>query len=699
METLEKQSESLDAPQAPGVEGADFSSSRQQSSAEAHVGGTPLEKQTDGGTDGARVLPLRRLRILTVVAPIAYLIVVEILSLLILNPLLGNREALRLFVIFLLIVAGAVPFSLWIFSTIERQQRSLAASAAVLDSVHDYAIFMVDAGGNILTWNPGAERVKGYRADEVIGRHFSQFYTPEDQAAGVPAANLQKAAAGGRFEAQGWRVRKDGSRYWADATSTAVKDEAGAVVGFTQVVRDITERREAEARIRKLNDELGQRILELREANAEIVRRNRQLAAINTAIVSVSSALDLGEVLQNIVDAARGLVHSRYGALGVADEHGHILQFITSGLSHQEREAIGPLPQGHGLLGALIKEGTPLRIPAIGSDPRSYGFPPNHPSMTSLLGVPILFNEKPVGDLYLTDKLSAEEFTDEDQELVMLLANHAAVAIENARLYEEVRTARDRFQVWNEDLERRVEERTREIERYSKTLTTRVLQAQEEERKRIARELHDDTAQSLSTLLINLDVIDPHIGAENETLRTGFQRVREIAQRTLDATRALSHDLRPTILDDFGLVAALRWFADEFMRTFGVAVELHTEPPNGQLTLEIELVLFRITQEALTNSGKYAEANHTGVQLSFPDGTAKLVVEDDGKGFEPATRRGPTRQGGLGLYGMHERAELVGGILEVESAPGQGTRVTAIIPVAAEPAMVGHEGSLGNETC
>lgn len=684
METLEKQSDAVEAEEEPGVEGGLFSAGT-SGSVEPDGGWTRRRKQRDAGTDRGGALRLNRLRILTVVAPIAYLILVEILSLLILDPLLGNREELRLFVIFLLIVAGAVPFSLWIFGTIERQQRSLVESAAVLDSVNDYAIFMLDAGGNILTWNPGAERVKGYRADEVIGHHVSKFYPPADRDAGVPSANLQKAATTGRFETQGWRIRKDGSRYWADSTSTAVKDAAGNLVGFTQVVRDITERREAVERIRKLNDELEQRIVELRKANDEIVRRNRQLAAINTAIVSVSSALELGEVLQNIVDAARELVHSRYGALGVADQQGHILQFITSGLSPQEREVIGPLPQGHGLLGALIKEGTPLRIPAIGSDPRSYGFPPNHPPMASLLGVPILFSEKPVGDLYLTDKIGFDEFTQEDQELVMLLANHAAVAIENARLYEEVRTARDRFQIWNEELERRVTERTREIERYSKTLTTRVLQAQEEERKRIARELHDDTAQSLSTLLINLDVIEPHIGAGDEALRTGFHRVREIAKRTLDATRALSHDLRPTILDDFGLVAALRWFADEFTRTFGVSVELHVDQQNPGLTPEIELALFRIAQEALTNSGKYGEADRVCVELAFPDGYARLVIEDDGKGFELAQRTGPTRHGGLGLYGMQERAELVGGTLVVDAAVGRGTRIVAQIPLGNQP--------------
>jgi two-component system sensor histidine kinase UhpB len=308
--------------------------------------------------------------------------------------------------------------------------------------------------------------------------------------------------------------------------------------------------------------------------------------------------------------------------------------------------------------------------------------------MTSLLGVPILYKGEPVGDLYFTDKIGADEFSEEDQNLVMLLANHAAVAIENARLYEEVRGSRDRLQVWSEELERKVAERTREIERYSRELTTRVMQAQEEERKRIARELHDDTAQSLSTLLINLDLLDPSIPADDALLRTGFDRVRAIAQRTLDAVRALSHDLRPTILDDFGLAAALYWFADEYTKTFGVPVEVDVEDfPEDGLPPELELTLFRVAQEALTNSGKYADAHRTHVALSFPDGRAHLVVSDDGRGFNPDAVGGPTRLGGLGLYGMRERVELIGGRLDLSSDPGKGTRVEVDAPIALD----GHD--------
>lgn len=489
-------------------------------------------------------MDIKKLRALTIVAPIAFVLGLELVSLFLLRPLFGGNSTLRLFVIFLILIAGIVPFSFWVFAIIERQQGDL----------------------------------------------------------------------------------------------------------------------------RSLNELLEVRV--------------RELNAANTAIVSISSALDLSQVLQAIVDTARDLLQSRYAALGVANDEGHILQLITSGITAEQRAAIGPLPRGHGVLGELIRQGRPWRIPVIGADPRSQGFPPHHPSMTSLLGVPILYHGKPVGDLYLTDKIGATEFSDEDQDLLMLLANHAAVAIENARLYQEVRESRDRLQAWSSELEGKVAERTREIERYSRELTTRVLQAQEEERKRLARELHDDTAQSLSTLLINLDLLEPVIPTDGDRLRSGLNRIRDLTTRTLDNVRALSHDLRPTILDDFGLVAALRWYTDEYRHTFGVPVEVRIEQPPERLTPDVELALFRIAQEALTNSGKYAEASWTCLSLAFPDTTAELIVEDDGKGFDVAEIGGPTRHGGLGLYGMRERAELLGATLNIVTAPGKGTHVMVSVPLA-----------------
>jgi signal transduction histidine kinase len=252
---------------------------------------------------------------------------------------------------------------------------------------------------------------------------------------------------------------------------------------------------------------------------------------------------------------------------------------------------------------------------------------------------------------------------------------------------------------WNRELEAIVAARTREIERYSREMTTRVLAAQEEERKRMARELHDDTAQSLSTLMIALDLLQPSLPADDAAARTGFERIRGLAKRTLDEVRKLSHDLRPTILDDFGLAAALQWYADEFSLTYGHEVEVHSDPvPSGRLDPDVELVLFRIAQEALTNSGKHAEAKCTRVSLTFDEQRAQLVVGDNGRGFDPMTGGHSSPRGGLGLYGMRERAELIGASLTVDSAPGRGTTISVEVPLqfatgeSASPLPAGQNG-------
>jgi PAS domain S-box-containing protein len=652
-----------------------------------------LRRET--GTSGI-VVDLRQLRLMTIIAPILFLLAVEAFSLLVLRPALGGNTIVRLIVVFAILTLGVVPFSRWVFATIERQQQELVLSATLVESVTGHAIFMLDPTGRVVTWNAGAERIEGYRADEIIGQHIARFYPPEDVERGLPNFHLQVASREGRLEYEGWRVRKDGTRFWANVVISTIRNPDGKLLGFAKVTHDMTERKHAEERIQQLNAELEGRVAELAAANQLVTQHNRALAAVNAAIVAISSALEPTEVLQRIVDTARELIHAKYAALGVANEEGRIVQFVTAGITPEERAAIGPLPQGHGLLGVLIQEGKPLRIPDISKDPRHHGFPPNHPPMKSLLGVPILYHGKPVGDLYLTEKIGAEEFSQEDQDLLMLLANHAAVAITNARLYDEVRTARDQLQAWNTALEATVAERTRQIKCYSKELTKRVLQAQEEERKRIARELHDETAQSLSTLLIILDLLKPRIPADDPQLQDGFERLRTLAKRTLDETRALSYDLRPTILDDVGLIAAIHWYATEHTKTFGVPVEIVAqEPPQKRLPPELELVLFRIVQEALTNSGKHAAAQQIRVTLVFENGMARLQVEDDGKGFDFTEAAGPTRVSGLGLYGMRERAELLGGTLTVSSVPGHGTRVTAYIPLTESEPLATDEAIAG----
>lgn len=560
-----------------------------------------------------------------------------------------------------------------------RQQRViLAAQTELLELAHDAILVRDVAGGALLYWNRGAEEMYGYPRQEAIGRVSHELLQTEFP---VPLADIEETMLrDGRWEGEITHHTCDGRALTIESRWALQRSSGGKPIAFLEINRDITARTAAEA-------ELARRLQELAGANREIAIRHRELEAINKSMAAISRALDLSEVLQNIVDAARELLQSRYAALGVADAWGRITQFITSGITPEERAAIGPLPQGHGLLGALIKQAEPLRVSNIADDPRRHGFPPNHPPMRSLLGVPIVSKGRVLGDLYLTDKIGAGEFNAEDQNLLSLLAAHAAVAIENGQLFEDVRAVRDQLRDWNRALEAKVIERTREIERISRDVTSRILQAQEEERGRLARELHDETAQSLVRLLLDLDLLQSQ-SPKDSALATGLSGLADGLKRTLDDVRALSHDLRPAILEDFGLAAALRAHAQDCAQTFSVPIQVEAKEHEGtRLPADAEIAVFRIAQEAMMNAGKYAQAKRVTVSLSFPGDRVLLVVEDNGIGFNPEELRGPSRQGGLGLYGMRERAALLRGSLTIDTAPGRGTRISLLAPAhRVEPA-------------
>lgn len=556
--------------------------------------------------------------------------------------------------------------------TLRRQTAVLRAQAELLDLVHD-AIFVRDLANSVIHyWNRGAEEIYGYRWDDAVGKVSHELLQTQFPR---PLAEIEDIMLhDGRWEGELVQRTLDGHQVIIESRWVLQRNPHGEPIAFLEVNRDITARKHTQG-------ELARQVGELRRVNDEIAHRHREMEAVNRSIAAVSQALDLREVLQNIVDAARDLLHARYAALGVADGHGRITQFITSGITPEQRAAIGPLPEGHGLLGALIKDGTPLRVRSIAQDPRSHGFPPNHPPMTSLLGVPILFHGRAVGDLYLTDKIDADEFDADDQNLLSLLGGHAAVAIKNAELYEDVRAARDQVQKWNRSLEATVAERTQEIERLSRETTARIFQAQEEERGRIARELHDETAQSLSRLLIDIDLMKPHLSDEG-AVADDLTRVERGVKRMLDDVRALSHDLRPAILEDFGVAAAIRAYADDWMQTFGVPIQVDVDRgPDDRLPPAMETALFRVAQEAMMNAGKYARAGNVRVTLALNGDAVHLEVQDDGVGFDPEALAGPSRHSGLGLFGMRERAALLGGSLSIESAPGRGTTVTLSSPM------------------
>ena len=389
------------------------------------------------------------------------------------------------------------------------------------------------------------------------------------------------------------------------------------------------------------------------------------------AALALASEHDLEQVLGRIVVNAAEVAGARYAALGIYDEEGAIRRFVHLGLDAATVAAIGALPRGRGLLGEAIVAAGPVRSDDISADSRAVGFPPHHPRMTTFLGVPVVGGGRRWGNLYLTDKVDGLPFSEEDEHLVVALAAFAAAAVESAEL---VAVERERAAAVAELAA------ARERERAGADLMARVIDAQEAERARVARDLHDDIGQALTSVLLGLRLVEGAVsaGGAPEAARERVDEVRTLVADALGSVRRLAFDLRPTVLDDVGLVAALERLVAETATRHGLSARLDLDgfDANRRLAPELETVVYRIVQEALTNVARHAAASRVDVRVIADTAAVRGEVGDDGKGFDPA----PVASS-LGLAGMRERAVLAGGRLEVASAPGAGTRVAFEVPL------------------
>jgi signal transduction histidine kinase len=537
-----------------------------------------------------------------------------------------------------------------------------------------------------------------------------------------------------------------------------------------------------------------------------------RMRALLDAGVALTSELSLDALLQRLVETAAELTEARYAALGVIDRTGTELErFVTTGIDPQTHAAIGDLPRGKGILGVLIRDTVTLRLHDLSEDPRSVGFPAHHPPMRTFLGVPVLLRGVAYGNLYLTEKADEADFTREDEEIVQLLAGQAAVAIENARLYESATR-------WSQQLESLVEvgaalaretelsglldliaRRLRELigarsvlivlpteegdlrveaadgeeaeqflgmrldrqasksgrvlnrrrserldsllddpevdrdfarlmglraalyvplvvgeraigiveafdklaadrrfsqedlrvaeifavqagiavdttARVARDALRRAVEGQELERRRLARELHDETGQALTSILLGLSALEE--ANDSDAFRTATQEVRDLVVATLQDVRRLAVELRPAALDDFGLAAALERLTENFAEQTGLAVELESGLGEERLPTDIETVLYRLVQEALTNVVKHAHAERVSIVLQRDKRAVTAVIEDDGRGLSDG--RG---EEGLGLVGIRERVALVNGRFRIESSANAGTTLLVEVPV------------------
>ncbi len=388
-------------------------------------------------------------------------------------------------------------------------------------------------------------------------------------------------------------------------------------------------------------------------------QRNRQLELLHDASRTISSTLDLDQVLSTVLEQVRRL-------LGIAGASVWLVDTETGELAC--RQATGPrgrlvrgwrLEPGDGLVGWVASHGESLIVPDTRSDERHFKGVDERTriAMRSIASVPLRVKRGVIGVLQATDTHPAR-FDASDLVLLEPLASSAAVAIDNARLYEQVRATGERLQV----------------------LSRQLVEAQENERRRIARELHDEIGQALTTVIINLQAVQRSLDAPS--LASYVEDSIAAARHTLDQVRDLSLDLRPSLLDDLGLVPALRWYSDRQSRRAGLSVQFHVEPLEADPPVDMRITCFRIVQEALTNVVRHAQAEHVVVELRQRDRELELTVRDDGHGFDVDQALERASHGGsLGLLGMQERTLFAGGQMHIQSARGRGTEIRVSFPL------------------
>ena len=461
-----------------------------------------------------------------------------------------------------------------------------------VEAVPDYAIFMLDAEGRVTTWNAGAERITGYNAEEMLGRHFSCLYPAEEVLAQEAQKLLRGAMQHGHAEDEGWRLRKDGTTFWANGSVAAMRDAAGQLVGFGTVTHDLTERRRAEIALRRSED------------------RFRLMA----------------EAVEDY-------------AIFMLDPDGHVSTWNTGAeriKGYKAAEIIGRhfacfFPEED------IRSGKPL--------------------------------------LELEAAIQRGRFEDEslrrrkDGSLFWASVIITPVRDEASKLIGFVKVTRD--------ITDRIEK-----EKSLRDLTAHLLRMQDEERKRIGRDLHDTLGQCVTAMKINLDTLAAGLET-NSAIKKQVTQCAELADECVKEVRTISYLLYPPMLEEMGLKSAIAWYLEGFTARSGIQATFQASADFGRLSRDIELALFRVLQESLTNVHRHSGSPTAHVELSSDGTNAVLEISDEGRGIPAnviALSGEWKRAVGVGLRGMKERLGQLGGGLEVAST-GHGATVTATVPI------------------
>ncbi len=462
-----------------------------------------------------------------------------------------------------------------------------------VEAVPDYAIFMLDPEGRVTTWNTGAERIRGYKAAEILGQHVSCFYPADEALSGAPQKFLERARKDGHAEDEGWRIRKDGTTFWANVIVVALRDDAGKLIGFGNVTRDLTERKRAEAALRRSEDRFRLMAEAVQDYAIFMLDPEGHVSTWNTGASRIK-----GYRADEII--------GRHFSVFYPEED------VRAGKPSRELE--GAIAQGR-----FEDEGWRLRKDG------------------SRFWANVIIT--PVRD-------------------------------ETGKLIGFAKVTRD------------VTDRM-EKEKSLRDLTGHLLQMQDEERRRIGRDLHDTLGQCVTAMKISLDTLASGLDEKNAAISGQVMQCARLAEECVKEVRTISYLLYPPMLEEMGLKSAIPWYVEGFTTRSGIQVTFDASADFGRLSRDTELALFRVLQESLTNVHRHSGSRTAHVRLSTDGAMAILEVKDDGKGI-PATILKESGEGwqraiGVGLRGMKERIGQLGGRLAISST-AQGATVTATVP-------------------
>ncbi len=427
-----------------------------------------------------------------------------------------------------------------------------------------------------------------------------------------------------------------GDLRYLDIIASPLRDNMGRITRIVELVRDVTEERS------------------LRES---LVRRNQQLAILNAVATTVSKSLDLKEILGYALKEVIQRTGVEIGAVFLMEEVLGQLNLVAHvGLSEEAAQMVSQFGMLDGSCGGVIDHGQLVVVPDITGYRGQRAKTLHKEKLTTLVHVPLTSKGCTLGSMCVGTR-EITEFGDNEQKMLMAIGKQIAVAVENARLYAELQ----------------------QKEQMRKELFRKAINAQEDERKRIARELHDDTSQALTALIF---AAEEGLDIESvEEVKASLNRMHNLTRQTLDGVHKLLYDLRPSMLDHLGLMPAIRWFAKSRLEPRGMRVNIDEEKHACRLLSEVEIALFRVVQEAITNIARHSGARNVQIRCGLAADQVQIEIADDGIGFDPTlVTLSPENGQGFGLLGMSERLELVGGLFEISSALGQGTQIDICVP-------------------